>query len=450
MPAPTFIQQDPASQRKSALAQLLLQQGTQTSPIQSPWQGVARIAQALSGAGIYKNLQDEYKQRESNYSDTLAKALTASKPWTNPDTGQSMGPAGGVEGMMAALSANPDTAPLALQTKLAQVGQEQSLANAIKLAQEKQKLEPPKTRTIKKDGNEITQEFDPSTRTWTDIATSGIGELSPQAQAQKEALAKLNADLKAKTQGKYYAVNTGQGLIMVDKGSGMAVRLGLDQSGNMAQMGQPFKPMLDTNGQPTVVPEGAQIGSQQTISPLLPPSVDPNAQGAVAGAKTTAQMQAKRTMEAPVAAGKTAMNIAPLDRMAQTAQELIDSPGLDRVTGLQSYLPNVTDEARNAQAKMDELKSQIAQNVLQMYRQMSQTGGAVGQVSNYEQQLFQNNLAALGQAQTTARFKDEMKKIIDFVKGSKERIARAYELQYGQKLPDVSRETPGIKFLGFE
>ena len=36
-------------ERKRRMAQTLMEQGMQTSPIASPWQGFARIAQALSG-----------------------------------------------------------------------------------------------------------------------------------------------------------------------------------------------------------------------------------------------------------------------------------------------------------------------------------------------------------------------------------------------------------------
>ena len=42
-------QRDPFASRR-AFAQKLAEQGADTSPVQSPWQGVGRLAQALAGA----------------------------------------------------------------------------------------------------------------------------------------------------------------------------------------------------------------------------------------------------------------------------------------------------------------------------------------------------------------------------------------------------------------
>lgn len=55
---------DPYDQRRS-FAQRLIAQGSDTSPVQSPWQGVGRLAQALAGAyGMYKADADEKKATE--------------------------------------------------------------------------------------------------------------------------------------------------------------------------------------------------------------------------------------------------------------------------------------------------------------------------------------------------------------------------------------------------
>lgn len=177
---------------------------------------------------------------------------------------------------------------------------------------------------------------------------------------------------------------------------------------------------------------GAVPGSiPKTLSPgELPSTRGAQAQAAAVGAKT-----GEKQVEAPAAAAHVMLSMDPLDRLEKTASELRDAPGIDRITGLMSYMPNVTGDARNAQAKMKELKSQIAQNVLLMYRQMSSTGGAVGQVSNFEQEMFQNNLAALDQAQEPDQFKKELNNIIDFVKGSKQRIQDAYKMTYGPDAP---------------
>lgn len=237
---------------------------------------------------------------------------------------------------------------------------------------------------------------------------------------------------RAASQSSFYVVPTGQGAMMVDKKTGMAQMVGVDESGNLAPRGNPFRPMADQNGgmTPFPTPGGAAVPSA-TPSPLLSPSIDPAANAAKTTAVEDAKRAAENKWEASPAYSSLAAAVDPLNRLDAVAGALSESPGLERITGLYSVIPNIPGgAAADAQAQMKTLKSQIAQNVLQMYRNMSQTGGAVGQVSNFEQEMFQNNLAALDQAQSPAQFKKSLSQIQDFVRGSKDRLARAYERQY--------------------
>lgn len=75
---------DPFEQRRS-FAQRLAAQGMDTSPVQSPWQGVGRLAQSLAGAyGMYKADQDE-KQATEDRSTKLARTIAKMK--TDPEGG---------------------------------------------------------------------------------------------------------------------------------------------------------------------------------------------------------------------------------------------------------------------------------------------------------------------------------------------------------------------------
>jgi len=167
----------------------------------------------------------------------------------------------------------------------------------------------------------------------------------------------------------------------------------------------------------------------------LKPGEEPTVKGAQATATEEGKKAVEKKYEAPAAKATMMGRAAPLDELSKTVDEILASPGMEARTGLSSYLPAAVqgDDARNMQAKMENLKSQIAQNVLQMYRQMSQTGGAVGQVSNFEQKMFQNALAALDQAQTEKEFRNQLGKIKTFVAGSKERLQQAHEMQFGQE-----------------
>lgn len=122
-----------------------------------------------------------------------------------------------------------------------------------------------------------------------------------------------------------------------------------------------------------------------------------------------------------------------LDRLADEAKAIRDAPGLSSNYGMTGLIPNRPgSEASDAWARLASLKSQIANTVLQRMREASKTGGAVGNVSDAEQVLFQNNLAALDRAQSPDAVKAALDRIIDWTQGSKERVGRAYQETYGE------------------
>ena len=61
-------------------------------------------------------------------------------------------------------------------------------------------------------------------------------------------------------------------------------------------------------------------------------------------------------------------------------------------------------------SKLEALGSQIAQQELAQMREASKTGGAVGQVSNFEQQMFMNALAPIQQGQSKAAMLEGLKR----------------------------------------
>lgn len=143
--------------------------------------------------------------------------------------------------------------------------------------------------------------------------------------------------------------------------------------------------------------------------------------------KADAQEQKVGKQRAALQAGD-----AELDRLASAAQEVLDSGGLGGITGLSGVFPNMPGgAAANTQAKLDALKSQVGFSVLQNMRNNSPTGGALGQVSDRENEMLQNNLAALGRAQSEDEYRAQLQKIIDFANGSKTRRRDAFDVTYG-------------------
>jgi hypothetical protein len=64
------------------LALMLVQGGLNTSPIQSPWQGAARMAQAFMGGLLTRNLQDAPQQAVGPLANAQGAAVRA--PTTSP------------------------------------------------------------------------------------------------------------------------------------------------------------------------------------------------------------------------------------------------------------------------------------------------------------------------------------------------------------------------------
>ncbi len=122
-PQAQFVQQSPRLRRKLDLADLLTQQGADTSPIQHPLQGFARLAQALAGVKLSGEANRETEQRGRAAQQTLAEALRRggrAKTFVHPDTGQAAQDTTPTAVMARILATNPDTAPRAAQLQLDQ------------------------------------------------------------------------------------------------------------------------------------------------------------------------------------------------------------------------------------------------------------------------------------------------------------------------------------------
>lgn len=61
-------------------ANSMLQTGMDASPIQTPWQGAARLAQALAGGWAITQANEEEMAAEKKNGDALAKMMVESDP----------------------------------------------------------------------------------------------------------------------------------------------------------------------------------------------------------------------------------------------------------------------------------------------------------------------------------------------------------------------------------
>lgn len=221
--SPVFAQRGPDP--RSALAQALIQGGTQATPVRNPIEGLGRLASALSGAFIARTQADEEKKRSADASATLSKALagfnapeqTASATMPAPGAGDvtasfadfnpgSTGMANVVEReldpnekmarLASALAGNPDLAPIAANIQLTQAmnqadAQRKAAADAAARERELRDkkvtvLSPEETRAAGIDPNLFQIEVDAfGNRTYNKISDV----LSPEAEAQKARIA---------------------------------------------------------------------------------------------------------------------------------------------------------------------------------------------------------------------------------------------------------------------
>lgn len=178
--------------------------------------------------------------------------------------------------------------------------------------------------------------------------------------------------------------------------------------------------------------------------PLMPVTLDATGQAAVAGAKTTATKEAENAVAKPGKAieAKAALDstLSSMDRLRSAAEEALKDPNLGRVTGVMGMFPNMPGGgAADVENKLGNLKSQIGFTVLQAMRDASKTGGALGAISDKENELLQNNLAPLGKSQSTEQMRQSLQSIIDYVDGAKGRLNSTYQQQYGNMAPAATQ-----------
>lgn len=134
---------------------------------------------------------------------------------------------------------------------------------------------------------------------------------------------------------------------------------------------------------------------------------------------------------------------ANLDRLSAAANELLNHPGLGRITGTVGALPDVPGSAAaNARAKLLTLKSQTGFNTLQEMRNASKTGGAVGQVTEKEWPLLQSAIATLETAQSEEQMRESLQKIMEYASGAKDRLRGAYNVKHKDRLPEQPGGAP--------
>lgn len=280
--------------------------------------------------------------------------------------------------------------------------------------------------------------LDDGTLARTNASTGEVQNLGKFASSKKELL--------SNGKGAFYDAESGQWIAPPEGMAGateygLAPIYGTDSSGNTV-IGQLAKDgtFQQTRLPPGFVPTpgvsstdlGTSVITRNNKTGQIIDTQSKDVQGEAFQKKVgtdTGEQQANR-----IAAGSSlGSTLSSLDRLDAAANELSQDPDLGRVTGWSGLLPNVPGgKGASVQARLNTLKSQIGFSVLQAMRDASKTGGALGAISDKENELLQNNLASLSQAQSEEDLKAQLGRIRDYVAGAKARLSGAYKQMYGE------------------
>jgi hypothetical protein len=138
-----------------------------------------------------------------------------------------------------------------------------------------------------------------------------------------------------------------------------------------------------------------------------------------------------------------------MDRMIQQAEGLKNNKALQKITGVMGMLPDYPGgEASYARAQQRNLISMMRMDTMTTLRAMSKTGGLVGNVSDAEGKVFETYIANLENKIGTEDFKSELDKVINYSKGIKAKLAKAYKTQFPDEVGGSTTPPKGYKNTG--
>jgi hypothetical protein len=122
------------------------------------------------------------------------------------------------------------------------------------------------------------------------------------------------------------------------------------------------------------------------------------------------------------------------DNLISDLERLKNHPGLSNITGvIAGRTPSLTAQGREAQALYKKIIARGGFQELQNLRQSSPTGGALGNVSNQENQSLREAFGALDQTQDASSVRNEIDRIVTNIGGSKNRVREAFDMTYDYK-----------------
>ena len=147
----------------------------------------------------------------------------------------------------------------------------------------------------------------------------------------------------------------------------------------------------------------------------------------------------ERMAEVPAQTAKLNASVAALDNVSDVATLSLKHGSLGPATGLTGMLmSNIPGTgAYNVKEIVESLEAKLAFASLGDLRQQSKTGGALGQVSDKEEQMLKKAIASLKLAQSEEDVRRALSDVVNYSQGAKSRLLKAYEQTYAEK-PDLT------------
>jgi hypothetical protein len=146
------------------------------------------------------------------------------------------------------------------------------------------------------------------------------------------------------------------------------------------------------------------------------------------------KIRAKREELYPKATSAFNSATRDIDKQIETAKKLRDHPGLDSITGgIEGRIGSIRGTSTAAQSLYDNLLSKGTLTSLTQLRAASETGGALGNVSNQDSNLLRTSVGALDQSQPKETLQERLDEYISDLEFAKENITDAYEKTYAYR-----------------
>jgi len=175
-------------------------------------------------------------------------------------------------------------------------------------------------------------------------------------------------------------------------------------------------------------------------SPVIDKGLAPEKTAEHAADVMTAQENAKAGVEKEVSYPKIKAQMSALENQWDTVETTLDkaikevNPYTAGFGDWVSWIPATPQ--KNLSETLKTIQSNIGFDKLQSMRENSPTGGALGQVSDFENKLLQAVQGSLAQGQSAKQLKDNLQKVKDLLMKVREEKRAAFQNDYGDMQQD--------------